>query len=412
MDIKKIALYISLATSLVACQNKGSHEEHQHAKSETEHDHDHDHDHDHEGHEHSADEHSEGTGIEHHHHDEDFAYGDEIIIPAEKARAAGIKVKKIEPKEFNHIINCSGKLVATQGGEATAVAPYSGVVRFDRNRTEGMSVSKGERLLGISVTATSQNDPSREAQIAYELAKKEYERLLPLAEAKIVTASELTNSKQAYEMAKLRYESTNRHGRGGMQSATAPITGYIKAVLVQEGDYVQEGQALMQISQNKELMLRAEVSERNYEQLHQIRSANFKTSYSNSVYQLDSLGGKLLSVGQSAASNSYFVPVTFSFINKSGLRAGSLVDVQLICRPKLNCIVVPRSALTEEEGQYFVYVQLDEEGYKKQKVSLGQNNGKEVEILEGLKAGDYVVSKGAILVKLSSATATIPGHTH
>ena len=42
---------------------------------------------------------------------------------------------------------------------------------------------------------------------------------------------------------------------------------------------------------------------------------------------------------------------------------------------------MPRTALTEEQGIFFVYLQLDEEGYKKQEVNLGADNGKSVQIL-------------------------------
>ena len=51
-------------------------------------------------------------------------------------------------------------------------------------------------------------------------------------------------------------------------------------------------------------------------------------------------------------------------------------------------------------------------GYKKQEVTLGADNGKEVQILSGLKAGDKVVTKGAYQVKLASASNAIPAHSH
>ena len=56
----------------------------------------------------------------------------------------------------------------------------------------------------------------------------------------------------------------------------------------------------------------------------------------------------------------------------------------------------PRTALTEEQGIYFVYLQLDEEGYKKQEVTLGADNGKNVQILTGIKPGDRVVTERAL----------------
>ena len=63
-------------------------------------------------------------------------------------------------------------------------------------------------------------------------------------------------------------------------------------------------------------------------------------------------------------------------------------------------------------GNYYVYKQLDEEGYQKQEVKTGANNGKEIQILKGLTPGDKVVTKGAYQIKMASASGAIPGHTH
>ena len=76
-------------------------------------------------------------------------------------------------------------------------------------------------------------------------------------------------------------------------------------------------------------------------------------------------------------------------------------------------ISVPVSSITEEQGLFFVYIQLDEEGYKKQEVTLGQNNGDRLQILSGLKVGDKVVTKGVYQVKLAAISSVMPeGHNH
>jgi multidrug efflux pump subunit AcrA (membrane-fusion protein) len=57
-------------------------------------------------------------------------------------------------------------------------------------------------------------------------------------------------------------------------------------------------------------------------------------------------------------------------------------------------------------------VQLDKEGYQRREVTLGGSDGQRVEIKSGLKEGEKVVTKGAIHVKLASASNAIPAHTH
>lgn len=75
-------------------------------------------------------------------------------------------------------------------------------------------------------------------------------------------------------------------------------------------------------------------------------------------------------------------------------------------------ISLPHTALTEEQGSYFVYLQLDDECYKKQEVTLGADNGQNVQILSGIASGDRVVTHGAYQVKLASASNVLPAHSH
>jgi RND family efflux transporter MFP subunit len=186
--------------------------------------------------------------------------------------------------------------------------------------------------------------------------------------------------------------------------------GYVKNLLVKEGDYVSVGQPLATVTQNNRLFLRADVSERYYKYLNNISSANFKTPYDNHVYELEALNGKLLSYGKSAGS--FYVPVTFSFDNKGDIIPGSFVEIYLLSKQMDDALVLPIEALTEEQGLYFIYIQKCEESYKKQEVKLGASNGKEVQILSGVQPGDKVVVKGAYHVKLASASNALPAHSH
>lgn len=134
-------------------------------------------------------------------------------------------------------------------------------------------------------------------------------------------------------------------------------------------------------------MLRAEVSQRYYSALKNIGSANFKTPYDNQVYELADLNGRLLSFGKTSDNNSFFVPVSFEFDNKGEVIPGSFVEVYLISSPIENTLTIPVSALTNEMGIFYVYVQIDDEGYRKQEVSLGANNGKRSSGTQSLASG-------------------------
>ena len=144
-----------------------------------------------------------------------------------------------------------------------------------------------------------------------------------------------------------------------------------------------------------------------------IKNANFKTGYDNKVYKLSDLNGKLLSYGKSSDSNSFYIPVTFEFENPGDIVPGSFVEVYLLSGDASNVISLPVSSITEEQGINYIYIQVADEVFAKREVTLGKNNGERVEILCGLNAGEKVVTKWAMQVKLASASGEIPhGHSH
>ena len=363
-------------------------------------------------------EHAHEHGEEGHSHEEEMHAGekaghsDEIILAPEKAKAAAVEAETVRAGSFRNVIHTSGQVLAAQGEEATVVAASSGVVSFSRKVAEGMQVGKGTELLSVSAAHIQDGDPVQKAKVAYEKAKEEYERAQKLVSSQIVSQKDFAALREAYENARLTYEALKPSKSGKGVSVKSPISGFIKACLVKEGDYVTVGQPLMTVTQTRRLVLKAEVSERYYAQLSQVVSANFQTPYNNKVYSLENLGGKLLSFGKSSGDTSYYVPVTFEFDNRGDMVPGSFVEVYLLSGERSGVLSLPLSALTEEQGVYFVYLKLDEECYKKQEVKLGTSDGSRVEILSGIKDGDTVVTRGAIHVKLASASNAIPAHTH
>lgn len=339
-------------------------------------------------------------------------HSDEIILTPEKAKAAGVMVETVTPGTFREVIPTSGQVLAAQGDENTLVAATAGVVSFSRTVTEGMSVGRDVELLSVSAENLQDGDPVKRARIAYERAKGEYERAEKLIGERIVSEKEFNVLKENYENARIAYEALSPSKAGKGVAVKSPMAGYVKACFVKEGDYVTVGQPLLSVTQTRRLMLRAEVSERYYSRLHNIASVNFQTPYDDKVYSLADLKGRLLSFGKSSDGTSYYVPVTFEFDNRGDVIPGSFVEVYLLASERQNVLSVPVSALTEEQGLYFIYCQIDEECYRKQEVTVGANDGKRVEILSGLKGGEKVVTQGAIHVKLASASTAIPGHTH
>lgn len=416
-----------LAISLWGCKNQSSQDKHTHSATETHaghdhegHDHSHEgHDHEHEGHdhEHEGHDHEHETGEEHaghSHESEEAKHSDEIIFPKAQAAKTTFEVREIQPASFNQVVKTTGQVLAAPGDEAVIVATSNGVVSFSSNKlTEGTKVQKGQSLFQISSKDIAEGDYYTKVKATYEAAKASYDRAEALVKDKIISQKEFESTKLEFENAKTAYDAVSNNKTAKGVSVNAPINGHMKNILVKEGEYITVGQPLATVSQNQRLVLRAEVSQRYYNAMQSVKSANFKTPYDNKVYSLEDLNGRLLSFGKTSNENSFFIPVSFEFDNKGEVIPGSFVEVYLISAPIENTLSIPVSALTNEMGIYYVYVQIDEEGYRKQEVALGANNGKEVQIIKGLHPGDRVVTQGAYQVKMASASGAIPhGHSH
>ncbi len=408
--MKRNSIWLTLSLYLLAgCA--GSHNEH------NQHDnHDHGHEHNHEAEEvHDHDHYHKGETDHTHEHEHkgetSHGTGAEIIFSHVEAEAIGLTTQTITPEKFHGVIPCSGVLQAAQGDEATIVSPVSGVVSWVGRLNEGSAVSKGSTMLRISAEKLAAGDPSQRAYVDYETARKAYERAQELVKEQIISQQEYERLYKEYETARLAYEAI-----GGTQSGSevkATMNGYLKNIRVQEGDFVDMGQPLMTLSQNRRLQLRVDVPQRYYKSLATVTSANFKTTYDNQVYELAHLNGRLLSYGKGTQAGGSYLPVVFELDNQGDMLPGAYVEAWLLTGTVENALVVPVSALTEEQGLYFVYLRLDEECYKKQEVILGDSDGERVRILCGLHEGDQVVTRGVYQVKLAANSSVIPeGHSH
>lgn len=434
------------ACLFAACGGRGgethNHEHHDHAAhSQCSHDHEHQHDHAHDGHSHEEHAHGECTHDHEHNHEncthdhaehnheghshashddhghghEGHAHGEGIAFTKAQAEAAGLQVETIEELPFYGVIKTSGHIQAPAGSEAVVVAASSGVLYYtDPSIVEGKAVTKDQALAGVSAKKLQDGDPLVKARLAYETALAEYERAQRLVDDKIISAKEFEQIRLRYETAKTTYEGQAQGMTAKGASITSPMSGYIKQLLVANGEFVEVGQPIAVVTQARRLQLRAEVSEQHYSQLPKVSAAYFSPSYTDRLYKTAEMNGRLVAYGRAAVEGaSHYLPVTFEFDNVGDIIPGTYAEVYLLTTPEEGVVSVPISALTEEQGLYYVYVQVCAEEFMKREVHPGRRNGERVEILHGLHHGDRVVTQGAYQVKLASVTTAIPhGHAH
>ena len=358
-----------------------------------------------------AHDHEAEAAAEAHEHEGEAAHG-EIVLSPERAREAGVEVETITPGSFRTAIRTSGVLSPAGNGSATISSRTAGILTWSGDTpAPGRRVTDGEVIARVSAGGMGEGDAVTRAAIAYEAAKTEYERAKTLLEDKIISQREFTTIEADYKTALNAYQGTTADGAGDGVAVSSPLAGYITDVLKTEGDYVNAGEAIATVASDTRLRLVADLPEKYAALRNSISGANFRLHYGDATLNLSGSEGRPVSVGRSVSAGSAYIPVTFEFSNRSALTPGSYVEVWLLTEERDGVVSVPETALTEEQGEHFVYVQLDEECYRKVPVTVGGRNGIAVEILSGLKGGEKVVVKGAYQVRLSSASV-IPGHTH
>lgn len=367
------------------------------------------HSHEHEEHEHHDDDHDDEHDGEHHEH-----HHDAIILSVEKAKAAGVVAEVVNPGMFHYVIHTSGKVMSASCDETTVVATISGRIGPIGHVSEGMAIGKAAKLFTITSAdmQVADGDPVKRAKIAFEKAEKDYKRGEILVKDKIISEKDFAGISTEYERARLTYRSMLASRSAGGIVVSAPCSGFIKQCLVNEGDYVEAGQPLAVLTQNKHLYLRAEVPASHFKKLRQIKCAKFKTTYSDTLYDITDMGGHIQSYGRFIEDQKAYVPVIFEFNNTGDVVQGSYAEIYLIADDRPNVIAVPLTAITEEQGIHYIYIKHDDDEYLKREVVLGESDGNRVEITSGLKGGECVVTKGAVQVKLASASNAIPAHTH
>ncbi len=391
MKSYKLAAIVIVALYLhSSCANSPEHDGLSHHHENSGHYHEHEH------------EHEECDGGIHKHHD------GEITLSEVTARDMGVTVATATPGEFHEVLKVSGQIVPSPDGQQTVSAQSAGIVTLSRIATEGSRVRAGQTIATISSKSISGGDLNATSQAAVNAAKRELDRITPLHKEGIVSTRDFNAAKAAYEQALAAYG-----GSPSGSGATASIDGVITRLLVRQGEYVNAGQPIAEVSGNRRLTLRADVPTRNRSFLSTITSANFRTASNDSTISLTDVDGSLLSDGATAASSGGYSPVYFTMSNNGSIAPGTFTEVYLIGMTRQVVITVPVDAVTEQQGNHYIYVKEDHECYDKRLVKLGGNDGRRVEILSGIKAGDKVVVTGATVVKLAESSGAVPeGHSH
>ncbi|MBK7427930.1 MAG: HlyD family efflux transporter periplasmic adaptor subunit [Saprospiraceae bacterium] len=274
-----------------------------------------------------ADEHSALDNQSEHASQDEISYLKEQAWKSEFANAPVIK------GEFADIIKTSGQILAAPGDEMMIAATSSGIIKFSGSKTiVGSEVSQNRSMFTISGGNLTENNLDaniKEAKANFDKAKANYDRSKELVKDKIISEAAFLEAKNDFENTQSLLNAISKNYSASGQTIGSPISGFVKNIFVNEGQYVEAGMPLAVVSKNKKLILQANVSQKYFGKLQTISSANFVPIGSDQVFDTKKLNGKIISYGKSTSANSAFLPITFEIDNIGNLVPGSAAEIYL-----------------------------------------------------------------------------------
>jgi len=361
--------------------------------------------------------------------------GDEISFLKEQQWKVDFATAEIERRKLHASVRATGVVKARKDGEAVVSAPTAGhLLATEAFPRIGTRVSAGHplatilpKVAGDQVDVASLELAVQRARSEYEFAERERKRFEKLVDQRAASQRSLNEAENAERVAKAELvAATERLARyqrtlGGEEAAgttgvrvRSPIAGTLAEILVATGSYVAEGDEMFHIVDTDRLWLEVSVAEADLGRLQEPRRAWFSIEgFSHSFAIGPETGGQLVAFGTLVDTVRRTVPLVFEFPNPDGqLRVGMFAEVRVSTGQSAEDMAVPVSAIVEEAGQDVAYVMLGGESFGRRVLRLGIRDGDYVQVIDGLEAGERVVTRGAYLVRLAGASPPAAGHGH
>ena len=325
-------------------------------------------------------------------------------------------------------VAATATIKAHPDAEALLAAPAAGLLRPAGSFPGvGQTVKKGQVLAWLAPRLGGDTDQATleagagKAKIALEQARRERERMEALFKDEAIPEKRLLEARASEGMAEAEARAAQvRHGQLGGTGGTggiairSPIDGIVADVAVAPGAFVNEGAPLFHVANTARLWLEARVPESEIGRLGKPSGAAFTVDGFAQPFIIEAgKNGRLIAVGGMVDANTRTVPAILEFANPEGnLRLGMTAKVQLYAGAGQESVLIPASAVQDENGTQAVYVQTGGASFERRIVRTGARDGKRIAILDGIEPGQRVVSQGAYLIRLSTAKAAAGGHAH
>ena len=187
----------------------------------------------------------------------------------------------------------------------------------------------------------------------------------------------------------------------------APIAGTVTRRLVSLGDFVTVNQPLFEIVDFGSIVARVYVPEKEMPRL----AVGVPARLSAPALGGERFPGKIDRLAPVVDPKSGTVKVTVAIPERSGLKPGMYVDVELVTAVRDDALLVPKRALVYDQDQIFVYRVGEDMKVAKVFLRPRLEDKQNIEPADGVAAGDRIVVAGqaglkdGLEVRLAGAAA-------
>jgi len=319
-----------------------------------------------------------------------------IAILDADTRLPLVNTFEVVPQNFEHYLELQGDVATKQN---VLIYPEMAGTLEQVYVTEGDRVAKGQILGRIDDGGMANQLEQLKAQAA--LAETTFERQKRLWEQNIGSEIQYLQAKTSYEATKNNVEQVER--QLSKSALRAPFSGIIDDVIKDQGTVVSPGPGseVFRIVNLSNMYITVDVPETYVGSINEGTKAKVYFPVLG-----DSVQTKIRQAGNFINPNNRSFSVEIPVTNAKG-RVKPNLSARVMINDYSNpgALLVPQSVISENaEGDQYVFIAENptEEmkgTAKKRVVTTGKTQGRFVEILSGLKAGDLIIQEGARSVK-------------
>lgn len=305
-----------------------------------------------------------------------------------QSKVVAVEAVTVEPAPLVESVSSVGNLVAD---EAVVIRPEVDGRITEIGFEEGQPVEKGQMLFRLDAAVYRAQLEEAEARLA--LHQRTYERAQALNERGHSSAEVLDKAFSDMRMAKASV-ALNRAWLEKME-IVAPFAGVAGLRQVSLGAFVEAKTDLVTLVDLQSLKVEFRLPERYYRVVRMGALVRAEPdALPGEVFE-----GQIYAIAPAIDINGRSIAVKAKVDNTGGrLRPGMFARVKLLVDRRQKALVIPESAIVQRGEGQFVYAVRDGKAALI-KVGLGLRQTGRIEVVEGLSAGDVVVTAGQIKLR-------------